>query len=170
MYKSELNLVRDFVQLLRGGVGPWGPVCVACEFRYDRGRTDVLALCEKGDHLIAVEAKLHKWRDALDQAYRNTCFVHSSYVLMPKYVALRLSKHSTDFEHRNVGLCYIDGGKISIALPAERMAPPELWLLEEARKVVGEGRDAHRWPRRRCPQDMPEASHAICRHRRRRNL
>jgi len=165
MYKTEFNLVRMFVQLLRRGLGPWGMVHVAREFRYDRGRTDVLALGEKGKHLIAFEAKLEKWRDALDQAYRNTCFAQSSYVLLPRHLALRLDKHVRDFEYRNVGLCYIDGGKISIAFVAERIAPPERWLLDEARRIVEERRDASRWSRRRCPQNMPETSHEICRDR-----
>lgn len=33
--------------------------------------------------IVAVEAKIHDWRGALDQAYRNTWFASHSYVMLP---------------------------------------------------------------------------------------
>lgn len=154
MYKNEYYLVQQFVRRLRGGSCPWGTVRVTCEFQYDRGRTDVLALAEDGEHLIAFEAKLEKWRDALDQAYRNTCFAHSSFVVLPQHVALRAQRYPLDFECRNVGLCYIDGDQIVVALSPQRQIPTEQWLLDAARNAVEEQIDAGEYPRTRCTKNM----------------
>jgi hypothetical protein len=161
MYKRECNLVRHFVQRLRGGACPWGTVRVSCEFQYDRGRTDILALADDGEHLIAFEAKLEKWRDALDQAYRNTCFAHSSYVVLPYRVALRAQRYPLDFEYRNVGLCYIDGDQIVAVLSPQKQAPPERWLLDEARSAVEEQTDAGKRSRTSRSQDLRKARNAV---------
>ena len=160
VYTTEFGLVRQFLRVLRRGQGPWGPVRLAREFQFDRGRTDVLALTATG-HLLAFEAKLTKWKDALDQAYRNTCFAHGSYVLLPRHVAERVSLHSPDFRYRNVGLCYVDGSVVSVAVSASLVAPPELWLLEEARKTVQRQHGFHKLGRN-CAADMPEAPFEFC--------
>jgi hypothetical protein len=154
MYKDESDLVRLFVRRLRGGACPWGRVRVTCEFQHDRGRADILALAEDGEHLIAFEAKLEKWRHALDQAYRNTCFAHTSYVLLPQHVALRAQRYPLDFEYRNVGLCYIDGRKIVSVLSPQKQIPSDQWLLDEARNAIEEQTDAGKRPRTRRSQNM----------------
>lgn len=132
MYKSEKTLVSQFVRGLQTTQGPWGTVEISREFYYQRGRPDVLALAENGNHLIAFEAKLQNWRDALHQAYRNTCFAHSSYVVVPRQVAVAAQQFKGEFMLRNVGLCYVDNGIIAIIFDPERRAPLEPWLLNAA--------------------------------------
>ena len=86
-FTSEQTLVDTFVGLLETNRSPWGEVRLAREFDYSRGRTDVVAVAD-ADTLIAVEAKLTDWKYALHQAYRNTCFAHRSFVLLPKEAAI----------------------------------------------------------------------------------
>lgn len=139
MANSERELVDKFTTALISSSSPWGPVRFTREFDYRRGRTDVVALSDSGD-VIAIEAKLTKWRDALQQAYRNRCFAHSSYVLLPKQVALRAICYSTDFEIRGVGVCYIEGNELLIALVAARAEPLQPWLCQVAEDWITGGR------------------------------
>jgi hypothetical protein len=130
-FQTEKMLVDRFLGLLEGSRTPWGAVRVGCEFFYARGRTDVVAL-DEGDMLIAFEAKLKDWKTALHQAYRNTCFAHSSYVVLPKDAALGAMRFLGEFESRRVGLCYIDGADL-VVLQESPFAPPlEPWLASEA--------------------------------------
>ena len=171
MYKTERSLVRQFVRQLRTASCPWGPVEVSREFDYRRGRADVVVAAEDGEHLIAFEAKLEKWRDALHQAYRNTCFAHSSYVILPRRVALRAQRYSADFSYRNVGLCYIDSGRIAIVLTPEKKAPLEPGLMYEALAAANSRSDsAHGRARTRSAQNLRQTRHAIRRARGRRNV
>lgn len=137
MYTSERGLVRHFVHQLQSRNCPWGPVLISREFNYLRGRADIVLVAERGEHVIAVEAKLDRWRQALQQAYRNTCFAHSSYVVLPRNAALRAQQYGGDFIFRNVELCYIDGAKITVAIRPERKPPLEPWLFAEALASVG---------------------------------
>ena len=126
-FQSEQLLVAEFVASLASCNTPWGEVQFACEFDYSRGRTDVVVLHESGQ-LIAVEAKLTKWRSALHQAYRNTCFAHESFVLLPKDMALTAIRFRQEFEARGVGLCYLDGTRVVILQDAASLPPIEPWL------------------------------------------
>jgi hypothetical protein len=131
-FLSEQDLVNCFVEHLQADAGPWGKVRFIREFDYSRGRTDIVALAAEG-FLIAVEAKLTDWKYALHQAYRNTCFAHLSFVLLPKKNALRALQHVGEFEKRRVGLCYADGSQIMVLHHASRAtAPIEPWLTYEA--------------------------------------
>ena len=70
-YRSESALVQDFVRFLSSrDEAEWDATHVSREFDYTRGRTDVIALNAAGQ-VLAFEAKLARWRDALHQAYRN---------------------------------------------------------------------------------------------------
>src|SRR5437764_481965 len=82
-YRTEAGLVRAFVSRLHADGGPWKVQGTAREFDYQRGRTDVVAVSGTGQ-VVAFEAKLDRWKDAMHQAYRNTCFSHLSYVLLPE--------------------------------------------------------------------------------------
>lgn len=157
MYKTEESLVNEFVRRLRAKTSPWGHVEVCREFDYSRGRVDILAV--SGSHrIVAFEAKLVKWRQALQQAYRNTCFAHSSYVLLPPKTAFRAQKCSADFVIRNVGLCYMTGGKITVILRPENRAPIEPWLSKAALSAVkGRSGSAGNRPRTRRSQVLREA-------------
>lgn len=133
-YTSEQALVEDFLQgLLRSS--PWGCLSTGSEFSYQRGRTDIVAVDEDG-LVIAFEAKLTKWRDALQQAYRNTCFAHRSYVVLPKKTALLAYRHTDAFNRRRIGICYVDADAIVLLQDAETTYPIQPWLSEEARSYA----------------------------------
>ncbi len=132
MFATEEMLVDSFVDALQSSATPWGVVQVLREFFYARGRTDVVAVSDR-DTLIAFEAKLQNWRTALQQAYRNTCFAHSSYVLLPKKAAMTANRYSAEFENRGVGLCYMDGADLVILQESSVNEPLEPWLAVEAR-------------------------------------
>jgi hypothetical protein len=130
-FETEQLLVSEFVALLESRNTPWGEVQFTCEFDYSRGRTDVVLLQESGQ-VIAFEAKLNKWRGALHQAYRNTCFANRSFVLLPKRVALTASGYLQEFESRGVGLCYVDVDGLVVIHEALSNSPIEPWLASSA--------------------------------------
>jgi hypothetical protein len=70
-FPSEKKLVDRFVSLLETDQTPWGKVACSREFDYSRGRADIVAVISP-NMLVAVEAKLGNWKEALHQAYRNT--------------------------------------------------------------------------------------------------
>jgi hypothetical protein len=129
-FDTEQMLVNNFVDLLESRSTPFGDVSFACEFDYSRGRTDVVALRD-GGHVIAFEAKLRDWRTALHQAYRNTCFAHQSFVLLPKVAALNALNCRAEFEMRRVGLCCLDGAHLVVLHDSPSTPPIEPWLASE---------------------------------------
>ena len=137
-YETEKALVDQFVNSLGAITSPWGALQTAREFFYQRGCTDVIALAEDG-RILAFEAKLTKWRDALHQAYRNTCFAHSSYVLLPKGVAISAQRYTSEFLQRGVGLCYFGGDEEGyvVLVEAGDTQPLEPWLSSQAALEVG---------------------------------
>jgi hypothetical protein len=136
VYLTEKMLVDQFVRVLSDGGNPWGPLSFSCEFFYSRGRTDVVALAD-GNLLIAFEAKLKDWRCALDQAYRNTCFAHKSYVVVPEATGLTAFGYLAEFKRRGVGLCCIDNvGEISVLVEPEVSIPIEPWIATRAASHV----------------------------------
>lgn len=130
-FDSEQLLVDGFVALLEARDTPWGDVQFTCEFDYSRGRTDVVVLHSSGQ-IMAFEAKLNKWRSALHQAYRNTCFAHRSFVLLPKRVALTAAGYRQEFAARGVGLCYLDSEGLVVVEDAPVGFPIEPWLASAA--------------------------------------
>src|SRR5690554_1997168 len=105
-------MVLTFIDHLHVSSTPWGTVKVATEFFYQRGRTDLVVV--SGGNLIAFEAKLNKWRIALQQAYRNKCFADVSYVILPEREARIASRYQGEFERRGVGLCFVNSSGINI--------------------------------------------------------
>jgi hypothetical protein len=134
-FANEQTLVTSFVSRLNADDSPWGAVQVATEFYYQRGRTDVIA-CTTEDSVIAIEAKLDDWRSALHQAFRNRCFAHRSYVLLPRETALRAHRFAGEFDRRQVGICYLGDGGIVVLHPAGNADPLEPWLSERARSHI----------------------------------
>jgi hypothetical protein len=130
-FATERKLVDTFVALLEANRTPWGKLLYAREFDYSRGRTDIVAVAES-EILIAIEAKLKDWKTGLQQAYRNTCFAHRSFVLLPKATALTALGSLAEFERRGVGLCYIEGGEIVVLQDSPLALPVEPWLVSEA--------------------------------------
>jgi hypothetical protein len=155
MHKGEHSLVREFVRRLRSSRSPWGKVQVAREFSYQRGRADVLALQDKGDHLIAFEAKLIRWRDALHQAYRNTCFAHTSFVLLPRRTAMIAERYEAEFRRRNIGLCYLEKDEVVVVHSPETQTPIEPWLLDQARAAARKSSNGPTRSRSGGPEDLP---------------
>ena len=131
-YENEQTLVTLFVSRLSADASPWGTVQVATEFYYQRGRTDIVVYTAN-DCVIAVEAKLQDWRAALHQAFRNRCFAHQSYVLLPKNTALRAHRYAGEFDRRQVGICYLEDGGIVVLHPAPDSDPLEPWLSVRAK-------------------------------------
>lgn len=138
MYHLEQALVEAFTgQLSNLEVSPWGPLQFATEFSYLRGRTDVIAMNGLGE-IIAFEAKLRKWREALHQAYRNTCFAHFSYIVVPEKVAMKAIRHFAEFSRRSVGLCYPSTHGIVVLLEPPKLSPLQNWLSEQAAHLIVE--------------------------------
>lgn len=143
MYTQESVLVDDFINILpTSNFADAGKIRYAKEFDYRSGRTDVIILTENGD-VVAFEAKLEKWRDALHQAYKNTCFAHYSYVLLPEHIALRAAQYDIEFKNRAVGLCYLSNGHLVIVQGAPKNEPLQKWLLNRAIEQL-EGKDGPR--------------------------
>ena len=86
LFSDERSMVCCFTMHLREASSPWGIVRLGTEFYYQRGRADVVAVLEDGT-VIAFEAKLKRWKDALRQAYRNLCFADASFVVTPREIA-----------------------------------------------------------------------------------
>ncbi len=134
-FADEKTLVATFVAHLSANASPWGTVQAATEFYYQRGRTDVIA-CTSDGCIIAVEAKLEDWRIALHQAFRNRCFAHRSYVLLPKSTALRAHRYTAEFNRRQVGICYLNDDEIVLLHDAEKGEPLEPWLSVQAKSHI----------------------------------
>ncbi len=127
-------LESDLVDAASAGIlAEWGTreFRLAREFDYRRGRVDIIGVCEEG-HLIAFEAKLTRWRDALHQAYRSTTFANFAYVVVPIATARRAMKFEVEFERRGVGLIAVEGNVVTIMLAAPRHDPLQPWLTEAA--------------------------------------
>lgn len=138
-YTREQNLVDDFVRCLPSSTfANCGSISISKEFDYSRGRTDVIALTSFQE-VIAFEAKLEKWRNALDQAYRNTCFSNYSYVLLPEKTALLALSHKSEFIERKVGICYLCKREIVVAQEAIRTEPLQYWLFNRAKSTLSKG-------------------------------
>jgi hypothetical protein len=136
MYNQEETLVKEFIsQLPSSSFYKSGDLHVAREFDYARGRADIILLTEEGE-VIAFEAKLEKWRNALHQAYRNTCFAHYSYVILPENVAKKAIQFEIEFSNRSVGICYLSNGQIIIAREANRVDPFQEWLITKAKTLL----------------------------------
>ena len=130
MYRFESNLVDEFLSISRTNAA-WNQMRTYTEFDYQRGRTDIIGIDPNGV-LIAIEAKLEKWRDALHQAYRNTCFAQRSYVLLPEKIALIAARYLAEFERRRVGLFYLSDGEIVVAYEPPMVEPIQPWLSKVA--------------------------------------
>lgn len=147
-FRLEADLVRHFtLSLIRDDAES----DIAYEFDYARGRVDVLLLGVDG-HVIAFEAKLTKWRDALQQAYRNTSFCEESYVVLPAGKADSAIQHQEEFIRRGVGLCVVGEEEIEFPIRARRREPMQTWLNELARRHI---MDSNNGSDTCCPDSCP---------------
>lgn len=121
-FDSERQMVERLLSLLASGASPWSLSHVSTEFEYANGRTDVIALLDT-TVVLALEAKLTRWRDALDQAYRNTCFAHRSLVVLPPRTAERARAYRAEFERRGIGLCTVSADSVVVLIEPGDVAP-----------------------------------------------
>lgn len=131
MYTDEAGLVRAFVRRLRSKASPFGEVRHKREFYYVRGSTDVIAVTAE-EEVLAFEAKLLKWRDALHQAHRNRCFAHRSYVVFPEKLISRALLNEREFARRRIGICAVSRRGLRVVREAQPEEPLELWLSRRA--------------------------------------
>jgi hypothetical protein len=118
-YAKEIDLVADLMGILGGEATGWGRVDTLTEFIFANGVTDVVAVTPK-DEVIAFEAKLSRWRDAMYQAYRARTWAHYAYVVLPEPAAFRALTHVEEFLKLSVGICYLRDGQLVIAALAPR--------------------------------------------------
>ena len=135
---SEADLVVAFCKMLSRSDDPWNTKSYATEFEYLRGRTDII-LADRDGRVIAIEAKLLKWRDALNQAYRNGCFAHKSFVLLPENVAKKAEKFLNEFSRRSVGLCSVTPDGIVVLIDSEEAMPIQPILTQRALQLTESG-------------------------------
>lgn len=130
-YVLESELVKDLERLLVGTNNPFSWLKIGFEFDYRAGRVDVVAVNEFGE-LISFEAKLHRWRQAIHQAYRCTSFSHYSYVVLPEKEARKAAQYSHEFERRGIGLCSVGAAAITVEIEAAKNNPLQPWLTDSA--------------------------------------
>lgn len=76
--------------------------------------------------VIAIEAKVTNWRQALRQAARNRIFSHRSFVALPEHIAERVSSESA-FGQLGVGILAVSShGKVFELRPAV-LTKPRVW-------------------------------------------
>ncbi len=139
MYSLERDLVRNFIAILPASLfSQKGQAIYQTEFNYSRGGTDIILL-DGNNELVAFEAKLKKWREALHQAYRNTSFAQYSYILVPEQVAEIAAKYLAEFSRRSAGICFISGNEIKISYRAHQNVPLQEYLYERAKQSLLKG-------------------------------
>jgi len=131
MYELESDLVKDFQAVIPGVPDTFTIIAMASEFNYVEGKVDLIAKDSNGD-LVAFEAKLSRWRDALNQAYRNSSFAHYSYVVLPERTLENAVTHIAEFHRRGVGLCFFGLSGLRVKIPATRRNPIQPWLTNMA--------------------------------------
>ena len=136
-FALERDLVKYFLLFL-GDVTQSSAAAPYCmEFDYRRGRVDVIFLLDNNE-LVTVEAKLTRWKDALNQAYRNTSFSDRSYVVFPEPIALKALQFESEFEKRNVGICAVTRSGVRILRDAPKCEPLQPWLRDKAVREITE--------------------------------
>jgi hypothetical protein len=131
-YSCEQELKNQLAATLKGTDRQFGSLQIALEFSHPSGRTDISAQSSEGE-LITFETKLLNWRGAMEQAYRNSSFAHYSYVVLPAAAAKRAA--TDEFVKRKIGLCSVEGGRVTIELEAPRQNPLRPWITELALSV-----------------------------------
>ena len=130
-YLNESSMVQDLSAVVTRISGPVHCREVTREFDYASGRADLVGLGHK-DRLHVFEAKLYKWRVALEQARRNACFAHYCYVALPEQAASSAVKARAEFQRHGVGLLIIRGQEARLAIRPRRNVPWLTWLTRTA--------------------------------------
>lgn len=133
-YATEEELVADFSRQLSLGA-PLRVDMMTREFDYGSGRVDVIASSEGSIH--AFEAKLSRWREALQQATRARSFADFVYVVIPHTSRCAALRYRQEFVRRGVGIVTVglDSGAC-LELRATSNRPPLAWLTERAHQAI----------------------------------
>lgn len=137
-HTTEANLVRDVSRGLSADNCAIRVTSIRREFRHESGTADLVGLGRAGE-VVALEAKLHNWRVALHQAYKNTAFAHSSYVAMPLRHALLAYRYVEEFDLRRVGLIGVRGKQCFVLIRAQSVKPILPWLTARVRSHITSG-------------------------------
>lgn len=139
-YASEEELVADFSRQLSLGT-PLRVDMMTREFDYGSGRVDVIA--SSGGSIHAFEAKLSRWREALQQATRARSFADYVYVVMPHTSRFAPLRYRQEFIRRGVGIVTVgrDSGSC-LVLGAAANRPPLAWLADRAHLTMLEAQTA----------------------------
>ena len=135
VYELESDLVKDLQTIISGAPNTFAITAVASEFNYVEGKVDLIAKKNDGD-LVAFEAKLSRWRNALNQAYRNSSFAHYSYVVLPEITLENAVSQVDEFHRRGVGLCFFGSSGLRVEIPATRRNPIQPWLTKIALSYI----------------------------------
>jgi hypothetical protein len=134
-YLTEDSLAQDLTAIVSSHESPVRCSETASEFDYSSGRADLVGR-DSRDCIHAFEAKLSRWRDALEQARRNTCFAHYCYVAIPSRAAAPALKAREQFHRYGVGLVLLTGQSAKLAIRPRRNNPLLPWLTKLARAFV----------------------------------
>jgi len=77
--------------------------------------------------VITIEAKVSKWRRAIQQARRNRLFAHRSYVALPEHLVPRVSTDA-GFLASGVGLLAVDDGGAMLLVREATVGMPRIWV------------------------------------------
>jgi len=138
VFSSEKALVDAFSSSLARHESSFKHLCLVREFQYPEGRSDLVGT-SPGNEVVAFEAKLHKWRDALHQAYRNSFYAHYSYVILPANRTKVALQNRSEFERRGVGLCSVSHDGLGVEIDAPRKEPIRTWLTRDAVMATRQG-------------------------------
>lgn len=103
-----------------------------------RDSSSALSLCEsfpRDAEVVAVEAKLYRWREAVDQATAYLRFANRSYVALPKEVVDGNDLLQAACRTRNVGVIAVSGASVEIVREAplhQPRSPGWVWLVARA--------------------------------------
>ncbi len=136
MFSLEADLVDQFINHIENRNIYWNLSNILKEFNYSNGKTDIIATDE--DTVFAFEAKLDKWRKAINQAYRNTIFADYSYVILPKSRQTISMKNKSEFEKYGVGLILVDEQTAEISITAKKNFPGNNWIVNKAKTMMQE--------------------------------
>lgn len=134
-YLTEDSLARELSAFVTSRKSPVRCRDAASEFNYLSGRADIVAR-DARDYVHAFEAKLIRWRDALEQARRNTCFAHYCYVAIPSCSAGPALRARDEFRRHGVGLVVVTGQTATLAIRPRRNIPLLPWLTQLAKAFV----------------------------------
>jgi hypothetical protein len=135
---SEQKLVTSLLQETIGF--PWRSehkIRHTTELRITRNRADIVFFEETPDGdvgtIIAVEAKLKNWRQAIQQAYRDRLFADRVYVALPSEHASSAIENISQFRQTSVGLIIWEDDRAKVYYHPPRNRSVSRWHVTAAR-------------------------------------